>query len=160
EDSLDVRIGGMDLKPASESAVIAESDLPKMKGTFWGRNILGFAPFLSAPATFDHEGTNFNAELIGTYFAQLYSYGKEDVVTGVRIVSPWWKVDGDWPLDYSFPVSDTQPQVLVGRKLAEESGARIGDLIEFKIPHKANVAIYETSVKLRVSGILDTGGNE
>src|ERR1700751_370381 len=38
EDTLDVNIGGVDLKPAAEGGFIAESDLPKMKGIFWGHN--------------------------------------------------------------------------------------------------------------------------
>ena len=47
EDTLDVNIGGVNLKPASEGAVIAEQDLVKIKGIFWGHNIKGYAPFLS-----------------------------------------------------------------------------------------------------------------
>src|SRR5437867_3449280 len=39
EDSLDVNIGGVNLKPVSEGAFIRESDLPRMKGIFWGHNI-------------------------------------------------------------------------------------------------------------------------
>jgi putative ABC transport system permease protein len=150
EDTLDVKIGGMDLKPASEGAFIHESDLPKIKGTFWGHNILGFAPILNASATFQHDGQTFNAELIGTYFAQPYSYGKETFSTGVRTVSPWWKVDGAWPLDYPISATEiTQPaQVLVGRKLAEESGLKVGDEIAIK------------NEKLAITGILDTGGSE
>ena len=150
EDTLDVKIGGMDLKPASEGTFIRESDLPKIRGIFWGHNILGFAPFLSAPATFLHDGQNFNAELMGTYFAQPYSYGKEALSTGVLTVSPWWKVDGAWPPDYAVPPAETaEPaQVLVGRKLAEESGLKVGNVIAIK------------NEKLAISGILDTGGSE
>src|SRR5690348_3171652 len=46
EDTLDVNLGGVDLKPASEGAYISESDLPKMKGIFWGNSIVGFVPYL------------------------------------------------------------------------------------------------------------------
>ena len=53
EDTLDVNLGGVDLKPASEGAFIPESDLPKIKGIFWGHNIKGFVPYLSSPET-DH----------------------------------------------------------------------------------------------------------
>src|SRR5947209_14247035 len=40
EDSLDVNLGGIDLKPASAGAFIRESDLLRIKGIFWGHNIL------------------------------------------------------------------------------------------------------------------------
>ena len=35
EDTLDVNIGGVNLKPASEGAFINEQDLIKIKGIFW-----------------------------------------------------------------------------------------------------------------------------
>ena len=150
EDTLDVKMGAVDLKPATQGSFIEESDLVKIKGIFWGHNILGFSPFLNAPATFVHDGEPFNGELIGTYFSQPLSYGKERFSTGVRTVSPWWKVDGVWPPDY--PTSATagaQPsEVLVGRKLAEQIGLRAGDSFNIK------------GEKLVVSGILDTGGPE
>src|SRR5262245_51278925 len=94
EDTLDVNLGGVDLKPASEGAFIAESDLPKLKGIFWGHNIVGFAPFLSELQTFTRGDTTVNAELIGTYFDQPVRYGKETVLTGVRSVNRWWQVEG------------------------------------------------------------------
>src|ERR1700756_2328342 len=46
EDTLDVEIGGVDLKPPSDGAFLSEADLPKIKGTFWRHNILGFSPML------------------------------------------------------------------------------------------------------------------
>src|SRR6516165_9904201 len=68
EDTLDVNLGGINLKPASEGAFLAESELPKLKGIFWGHNIVGLAPFLSDRATFTKDGKSIDAELIGTYF--------------------------------------------------------------------------------------------
>jgi putative ABC transport system permease protein len=46
EDTLDVEIGGVNLKPPSDGAFLNEADLPKIKGTFWHNNITGFAPML------------------------------------------------------------------------------------------------------------------
>jgi putative ABC transport system permease protein len=147
EDTLDVNLGGVDLKPASEGSLIGESDLPKMKGVFWGHNILGFAPFLTKQVTFAKQGQTFSAALIGTYFAQPLSYGKEAFTTGVRSVNPWWKVEGEWPPDYAGWPQD-QPQVLAGVKLAAQDGISVGDVIEVG------------GRKLRVSGILNTGASE
>src|SRR6201988_1140294 len=46
EDTLDVEIGGVNLKPASDGAFLKEADLPRIKGTFWRHNIVGFSPML------------------------------------------------------------------------------------------------------------------
>ena len=127
EDTLDVNIGGVNLKPASEGAFIREQDLIKIKGIFWGHNIKGYAPFLSAPQAIKAKNTQINADLIGTYFAQPLHYGKEEFTTGVRSVNPWWKVEGEWPQDYADWPQNQPPDVLVGSKLAEQNGLTIGD---------------------------------
>src|SRR5437899_9674981 len=51
EDSLDVEIGGVNLKPPTDGAFLSEADLPKIKGMFWRNNIVGFAPMLPASVT-------------------------------------------------------------------------------------------------------------
>src|SRR5262249_52107448 len=51
DDTLDVKVGGVSLKPASEGAFIAESELPKLKRIFWGNNIRGIAPYLTDSTT-------------------------------------------------------------------------------------------------------------
>jgi putative ABC transport system permease protein len=147
EDTLDVNIGGVNLKPASEGAVINEQDLIKVKSIFWGHNIKGYAPFLSDAKPVKTPGGNVQAELIGTYFAQPLHYGNDQFSTGVRSLNPWWKVQGEWPQDYAnWPVNP--PDVLAGSKLAEQTGLAIGDVIEID------------GRKLHISGILNTGGAE
>ena len=51
EDTLDVEIGGVNLKPPSDGAYLNEADLPKIKGMFWRNNIVGFAPMLPVNVT-------------------------------------------------------------------------------------------------------------
>jgi putative ABC transport system permease protein len=148
EDTLDVNLGGVDLKPASEGAYIPESDLPKMKGIFWGHNIVGFVPFLSAPVTFTKDHLKVPAELIGTYFDQPLRYGKETFSTGAHSVNRWWQVQGEWPQDYPDWPQGQAPAVLVGSKLAADAKIRIGDIVEL------------SGRRLRVSGILNSGGAE
>src|SRR5436305_10810796 len=70
EDSLDVNLGGVDLKPASAGAFIRESALLRINGIFWGHNILGYAPSLSAPQHLRTGTPSLTAAVIGTYFAQ------------------------------------------------------------------------------------------
>jgi putative ABC transport system permease protein len=56
EDSLDVEIGGVNLKPPSDGAYLTEADLPKIKGTFWHNNITGFAPMLPVIVSLERDG--------------------------------------------------------------------------------------------------------
>jgi len=141
EDSLDVEIGGVNLKPPSDGAFLNEADLPNIKGIFWHNNITGFAPMLPVNVAVEHDATQAEITLLGTYFQKQLSYGKQPFTTGVRDIDPWWKVSGVWP-------DDNSEDVLVGEKLAERLGVNRGDTL--------SVAGRE----LRVSGILATGGAE
>src|SRR5882762_8457107 len=91
EDSLDVEIGGVNLKPPTDGAYLSEADLPKIKGIFWRNSITGFAPVLPANVTVDKDGAKQDVTLLGTYFAKEFSYGKESYVAGVRSIYPLWK---------------------------------------------------------------------
>src|SRR5512141_1039042 len=51
EDTLNVEIGGVNLKPASDGAYLNESDLLKINGMFWQHNVVGFAPMLDVPVS-------------------------------------------------------------------------------------------------------------
>ncbi len=141
EDTLDVEIGGVNLKPPSDGAFLNEADLPKIKGTFWHNNITGFAPMLPVNVTLQRDGKSENLTLLGTYFAKPLSFGKEDFTTGVRSTYPLWKVSGEWP-------ADSSRDVLIGERLAARLGTKSGDEITL------------SGRTLRVSGILSAGGNE
>ncbi len=115
EDSLDVQIGSVNLKPADNGAYLNEADLPKIKGMFWRNNITGFAPMLPvnvdaesrAGAPFDsaqRRSAPHDATLVGTYFAKTLKFGNQEFTTGARTTFPWWKVKGEWPLDDSTDV--------------------------------------------------------
>src|SRR5262249_53401058 len=67
EDTLDVQIGGVDLKPPSDGTYLDEVDLPKIRGTFWHHNIVGFSPMLNLPV---EAGKLRNVTLVGTYFSK------------------------------------------------------------------------------------------
>jgi len=141
EDSLDVEIGGVNLKPPSDGAFLDEGDLPKIKGTFWHNNITGFAPMLPVNVKLDRDGHEQNVTLLGTYFAKQLSFGKDSFTTGVRTTHPWWRVSGAWP-------DDNSRDVLLGEKLAKRLGEQSGDELLFSGKH------------FHVSGVLSTGGAE
>jgi putative ABC transport system permease protein len=141
EDTLDVQIGGVDLKPPSDGAYLNEADLPKIRGTFWHHNIVGFAPMLPVSVRESHGDGARNLTLLGTYFAKRLRFGKEYFVTGVRITHPWWKLQGAWP-------DDDSSAVLLGESLARNLGRRTGDEIEI------------AGQMHPIDGILSTGGAE
>src|ERR1700756_3516585 len=71
EDTLDVEIGGVNLKPPSDGTFLNEADLPKIKGTFWRHNIGGFSPMLPVSVSLATPSGSRDATLLGTYFARM-----------------------------------------------------------------------------------------
>ncbi|HTM40672.1 MAG TPA: ABC transporter permease [Terriglobales bacterium] len=138
EDTLDVEIGGVNLRPPSDGAYLNEADLPKIKGMFWRNNIVGFAPML--PVSIALGGAR-NVTLLGTYFARHVVFGKQDFVTGVRTTHPWWKVQGAWP-------EDNSEDILLGNRLAAKLDRTPGQDVEI------------AGRPRRIAGILSTGGPE
>src|SRR5262245_2279018 len=68
EDTLDIEIGGVNLKPPSDGKYLNEADLPKIRGTFWHHNIVGFSPMLPVNVSLDSNGSAQDVTLLGTYF--------------------------------------------------------------------------------------------
>ncbi len=141
EDSLDVEIGGVNLKPPTDGAYLSEADLPKIKGIFWHNNITGFSPMLPVSVTVEQGGKRHDVTLLGTYFAKPMSFGTDNFITGVRSTHLWWKVSGAWP-------DDSSRNVLLGERLAGTLGKKSGDELTL------------AGRRLQVSGILSTGGAE
>jgi putative ABC transport system permease protein len=141
EDSLDVEIGGVNLKPPTDGAYLSEADLPNIKGIFWHNNITGFAPMLPVNVSLERDGKRQDVTLLGTYFAKQISYGNETFVTGVRSTHPWWKVAGTWP-------NDSSRDVLIGERLAARLDEKPGDTLTV------------SGRTLHISGVLSTGGVE
>ena len=137
EDTLDLQIGGVDLKPPSDGAYLNEADLPKIRGTFWRHNIVGFSPMLPVNVSLNGQ----SVPLLGTYFSKALRFGNEDFTTGVEITHPWWKVRGAWP-------DDSSQDILLGERLAQRLNRKPGDQLD--IAGQAH----------HVTGILSTGGAE
>src|SRR5215471_14301595 len=141
EDTLDVEIGGVNLKPPSDGNFLNEADLPKIKGTFWRHNIIGFSPMLPVNVSLASGSESKDVTLVGTYFAKRLAFGKDEFTTGVRTTHPWWKVQGNWPADDSA-------DVMLGDHLATKLNLQPGGSVQIAgQPH-------------RVAGIVSTGGPE
>jgi putative ABC transport system permease protein len=159
EDTLDVEVGGVDLKPPSDGAFLNEADLPKIRGTFWHNNIVGFSPMLPVTVKLDGNSGEKDVTLVGTYFNKQLSFGKEDFRTGVKITHPWWKVscgDGrpphpgrieDSPASCGWP-DDNSQNILIGERLAVKLGKQPRDTLDV------------SGRQLSISGILSTSGAE
>jgi putative ABC transport system permease protein len=150
EDTLDVEVGGVNLKPPSDGAFLNEADLPKIRGTFWHHNIVGFSPMLPLTVKLGSRNNAKDVTLLGTYFNKALSFGKDDFTTGVRITHPWWKVscgDGKASPNCGWP-DDNSQNVLLGERLAAKVNEKAGDTIEV------------AGRKLTISGVLSTGGAE
>ena len=146
EDTLDVEVGGVNLKPPSDGAFLNEADLPKIRGTFWHHNIVGFSPMLPVTVKVGEGSTTKDVTLTGTYFNKALHFGKDDFTTGVKITNPWWKVEGS-SATHGWP-SDDSENILIGERLAA------------KLDKKPGGTLDVDGRQLAVSGILSTGGVE
>ena len=144
-DSLSVAVGGVDYRPAGAGAFLPESDLANLRKIFWRNNIMAFAPFLYAPAEVDGR----RVVVIGSWFSHSLQVNPGDVFqTGLEKLHPAWKVQGDWPADGSS-------QCLIGAALANDLHVKPGNNLEFRGSRNPL-----STMTLRVSGILRTGGEE
>src|SRR5258707_4366875 len=110
-DLLDVKVGGVDVKPASGGAYLKESDLAKLKGIFWANNITGVSPELplNAKITKDVNASLVPAQITGYWFN--HDFG--GLRTGAPELHPWWKLQGKWPVAYDGTyISDATDAVL------------------------------------------------
>lgn len=159
-EPLEIVIGGLRFISPEESAYIEEADLPRLKTIFWRHNIMAFTPFLSRIVEVEGKQTL----LVGTWFDRQVSVpegkrffafangSRREVApdkgtfrTGLKSLSRWWQVEGQWP-------REDEEGVLIGNELARRLGVGIGGRIR--------VALERRSAVLPVRGIARTGGGE
>jgi putative ABC transport system permease protein len=133
-DLLDVKVGGVDVKPASGGAYLKENDLQKLRGIFWANNITGVSPELSRASliTLPNEPTlAVPAPAVGYWFD--HDFG--DIKTGAPQLHPWWKLQGRWPAEKLTEARHREDaiEVVIGSKFAERLGLKIGDWFTFGI---------------------------
>lgn len=157
-DLLDVKIGGVDVKPATAGTYLKESALSKLKGIFWANNINDVSPELpiTVPVK-DPAGKIVELPGIGLWFHHALTSAPDSIVTGAEKLHPWWKLTGTWPAP---PTQRESSQVVVGTTLATRLHLHIGDTISTFFPlTDADVKMHHEppAITLTVVGIVSTG---
>ena len=148
----------------SSQDFLDEKELPNIKDIFWRNNIVGFAPLLSANVQVTKSSQNSTAlsapktiNMLGTFFDHNIAVpDEEDYHTGQRIISPYWKVEGEWVDDLNSDFGEIVP-ALAGEQLAKSNGWKIGDKLSLSYTND-NGENQQSAVEIK--GILSTGGTE
>ncbi len=153
-DTLDVKVGGVDLKPATGGAYLKESDLDKLHGIFWANNITGVSPEFDFPpgGTLMAEGQFHRIQVPAV--AMWFNHRFGDMQTGAPQLHPWWRVDGAYPVEAY--VAPHRIPVLLGARLAEKINRGIGDGIGYEPPAEISYRISHGD-GFEVVGLLHTG---
>ncbi|HYA16417.1 MAG TPA: ABC transporter permease [Bryobacteraceae bacterium] len=124
-------LGQISAAPTGARSYIREADVVKVKSIFWGLNILGFSPSVSARDA---------APLEGVWFRHSYvAPSGETQTTGLPAVNPAWKVvEGRWP-------NDDASEAIAGAALARRNHWQTG----------MDIAIF--GAPFRLTGILSSG---
>ncbi len=124
--------------PLSGQSMLDEKELANITEIFWRNNIVGFAPLLAG----DIEVDSKPVPVIGTFFDRNFPVPDEPGYhTGQKLVSPYWQVTGEWPVD-------SNQEMLVGAELARRTGWAAG----------TRLTVKDTPVV--ITGILSTGDEE
>ena len=148
----------------SSQDFLDEKELPNIKDIFWRNNIVGFAPLLSANVQVTKYSQNSTAlsapktiNVLGTFFDHNIAIpDEEDYHTGQRIISPYWKVEGEWVDDLNNDFGEIVP-ALAGEQLAKSNDWKIGDKLSLSYTNN-NGENQQSAVEIK--GILSTGGTE
>ena len=153
-EQLDVKVGGVDVKPASGGAYLKESDLQKLRGIFWANNITGVSPELPVRVLGQTaEGKQVDAPGIGLWFDQPFT---ASLKTGGPSLHPWWRIVGHWP--------QSNNQIVVGSALAKKLDVHLSDILSIQVPaDKEGIANANQMVpqhigqKFTVAGLVSSG---
>jgi putative ABC transport system permease protein len=153
-DLLDVKVGGVDVKPASGGAYLHESDLAKLRGIFWANNITGVSPELPVRLLGTMaSGATVDVAARGLWFNHELSSGGPALTTGAPALHPWWKLKGEWPQESA--TTSSASEAVVGSALASRLGLRIGDTINTSSTAAGGIAPHPFAI--RVTGFVSAG---
>jgi len=178
-DTLDVKVGGVNLKPATGGTYLHESDLAKLRGIFWANNITGVSPelpvtlhtivvgrhserseespHLPGTAGSPNEATATDIPAIGLWFNHRFA-SPSDIAegkgfnTGAPALHPWWKLSGSWP--------SNPHEAVLGEALAKTLNLHQGDTFDLPEPAwqmEAAGRSIPLAVQLKITGIVSSG---
>jgi putative ABC transport system permease protein len=167
-EQLEVKVGGVDVKPATGGAYLKESDLDKLKTIFWANNITGVSPEV------DWSGDESRQPNVKLFAGIRDLHGKMHPVssaaspqsaadlattpvsvkglwfdhafgslqTGAPQLHPWWRLQGAWPV--MQPGFSEETEAVLGTKLAERLHLKIGDVFTIMNPnfYRASLTNY------------------
>ncbi|HUJ41298.1 MAG TPA: ABC transporter permease [Candidatus Acidoferrales bacterium] len=152
-DTLPLEIAGTDYRPVEEGTYLKQEDLGKLRTIFWRFNIVGFSPFLDAPAELERGESRLATRIVGTWAAHEVAVPDGTTFrTGVLTTHPWWKVEGKWFWEGDETVTAGPRDVVVGASLASRAGIHTGD--------RLTIRVGTQEIGARASGILTSGGAE
>ena len=135
----------MEPAAAEGGGFLREEDLPKIKTVFWKYNITGFTPYLFGVAQLSSGGKQDRGIIAGTWFnKQVDVPGEGASMQGVKIIAPWWEIQGGWPA--------AADEAIVGASLAKRLNVGLG--------REVDATVRGRTQRFRVAGIVTTGGFE
>ena len=183
-DILDVKVGGVNLKPATGGAYLHESDLSKLHGIFWANNITGVSPELDAtlkatiykadedaPSSSRHSERSEESPHLSSETATDHGF-QQSAPVELRVRGLWFNrqfgsspsplitgaplLNPWWKLTGSWPHGSTD--VVIGSGLAKRLGLGVGSMFIYPIAHIENAQPPRPLVRQGlVSGIVSTG---
>jgi putative ABC transport system permease protein len=153
--NLDVKIAGLDLKPATGGAYLRESDLDKLHGIFWANNITAISPERDLRLLILTEDNDTGAPDSVPGVAYWFNHPFGNLKTGAPALHPSWKLEGRWPEENveNLQAPEDDLPVVVGESVARKERLKIGD--EFVVV--ADDSQKSLAPEARVVGIISTG---
>lgn len=138
-DTLDVQVGGINIRPATAGSYLQEADLTKIKKIFWRNNVTDISPELPLTVAVQTASTTQQVPATGYWFYHTMRSGNEAWTMGAPAMHPWWRLEGAWPSDLT-----AQKEVAVGSELARRLRIHVGDILQVQ------------NQPVRISGIVST----
>lgn len=123
-DTLDVQVGGVNVRPATAGSYLQEASLGRIKQIFWRNNVTDISPELPLTVTVSAAGQTRRVAATGYWFHHAMRQDNATWTMGAPALHPWWKLQGAWPLD------DARNQVAVGSELAADLHLSLGQTIQ------------------------------
>jgi putative ABC transport system permease protein len=147
-DQLEVKVGGVDIKPTSAGSYLKETDLAKLKTIFWANNITGVSPELPLQISIARQPGDASSVINATGY--WFDHDFNTLKTGAPSLHPWWKLQGSWPTLSSDP---DHTNVVIGANLANRSNLKVGDTLQVQ-----STSSDPAPTSASIVGVVTTGG--